>query len=378
MGDEAIFAAQVRDLSGLGDIEVGVMSADPERTAASYGAVPFDVAGGRLSAMRRGVRWADVVVVGGGELAQDRSSLLYTPFNLHPLRLARRCGKPTFAWSVGIGRREELASWTPGQLRKWLGRCRGVTVRDHGSRELLLEVGLDPGRVVLVPDSAFSLAGGSAPESAAKDDVIGAAPRNVANRRGHLLPLEVRRRLGLHRPGDVSCEVAAWAALLDSHLERHGGEVLLFPFHTGTLSNSDDRHCRLVMEGMRHGGRARMVMPGDLDAFLGEMARCRAFITVPLHGAILSVLCGTLPISVPYASKCGRFMSEAGLEDLTVTADGDDGWERLAGLLEAAWLDGGALAGRLAESRERLVAGSRLTVETFARTCLGREVRGGD
>lgn len=94
VGDEAIFASQVRDLSTLDGIRIGVMSADPGKTESAYGPKPFDVGEGRLRAMTSGVRWSDVVIVGGGELAQDRSSLLYTPYNLHPLRLARRYGKP--------------------------------------------------------------------------------------------------------------------------------------------------------------------------------------------------------------------------------------------------------------------------------------------
>ena len=99
VGDEAIFASQIRDLSTIGDVKVGVMSAVPGKTENTYGAKPFDVSKGKLRAMTHGVRWCDVVIVGGGELAQDRSSLLYTPFNLHPLRPARRYGKPAFAWS---------------------------------------------------------------------------------------------------------------------------------------------------------------------------------------------------------------------------------------------------------------------------------------
>lgn len=368
VGDEAIFASQARDLSTLEGVTLGVMSADPQRTRELYGAEPFDVSRGRLRAMARGVRWADVVIVGGGELAQDRSSLLYTPFNLHPIRLARRYRKPAFAWSVGIGQGAELARWTPGQLRKWLGYCSGVTVRDRPSYETLMSLGLDPDRVKLASDSTFTLAGDFAGIHGSPD-ILGVALRDVSNRRGNLLPLEVRRRLGLYREPDRTEERRVWAGLLDMHIETHGGEIRFFPFHTGSLSNSDDDECISVMSIMEHSDQASVVMPGDLRSFLNSISQCRVMITVPLHGSILSLVTGTVPIAVPYASKGYRFMEEAGLGGLAVNA-GVPGWqEALRELLASTWESSRDILQDIAETRSRLAEMSTVTLELFRRTC---------
>ena len=364
VGDEAIFASQVRDLSTLGDVGIGVMSAVPEKTSAVYGATPFDVSRGRIRAMTRGVRWSDIVVVGGGELAQDKSSLLYTPFNLHPIRLARRYGKPAFAWSVGIGQGGELARWTPGQLRKWLGYCSGVTVRDTPSYDTLMSLGLDPDKVRLASDSTFTLAGDFA-QLHGTPDILGVALRNVANRQGRLLPLELRRKLGLYREPDRSRERRQWARILDRHIEDHGGQVKFFPFHTGSLSNADDTECIAVMSLMNHSEQASVVMPTEMRSFLNSISQCRLLVTVPLHGSILSVVTGTVPIAVPYASKGFRFMEEAGLGGLTVDTGGRDWPEELWELLERTWESSRDVLQDISETRSRLAERCSVTLDLF-------------
>lgn len=372
MGDEAIFASQVKDLSTLDGIRTGVMSADPGKTKETYGAKPFDVGEGRLRAMTGGVRWSDVVIVGGGELAQDRSSLLYTPYNLHPLRLARRYGKPAFAWSIGIGQGDELARWTPGQLRKWLGYCSGITVRDRSSYDTLMQLGLDPERVKLSSDSTFTLASDYAGLHHAPE-LLGVALRNVSNRQGKLLPLEWRKKLGLYREPDVSERRRRWAAILDRHIETRGGEVLFFPFHTGSLSNSDDEECIAVMAMMKNSQKASIFMPGALREFLNGISRCRIFVTVPLHGSILSVVTGTVPVAVPYASKGYRFMDEAGLGGLTVDPRADDWDRRLSSLLDRTWESSREIQNDISLTRSRLAEQCTVNLRHFRSTCLQPE-----
>jgi polysaccharide pyruvyl transferase WcaK-like protein len=368
VGDEAIFVSQARDIIPLG-AELGVMSAMPEATSRLFGAKAFDVSHGRLRAMLRGIFWSDIVIVGGGELVQDVSSLLYTPWNLLPLKIAWALGRGTFAWSVGIGQGDELASWTPPALRRWLGRCRGITVRDMPSLETLLGIGLSTTRVRLASDSTFTLAKGfdSGP---VESDVLGFAPRNVSNRQRRLLPLETRRKLGIHVDSDTSVEQRAWAELLDDHLRRHGGRILMFPFHAGSLSNSDDDECRAVASYMKGSEAVRIVSGENLSGFMELMAGCRVFVSVPLHGSILSVVTGALPVALPYASKGFRFMDAAGLGELCVDPQSCDWTEAMSRTLEKAWSHTGFVWKRLSEQRDQLIRQSRLNRDHFRATCL--------
>ncbi len=369
IGDEAIFLSQVSDLAAL-DVELGVMSATLEATAGKYGAKPFDVRKGRLRAMLRGILWSDVVIVGGGELAQDVSSLLYTPFNLLPLRLAALLGKKTYAWSVGIGQGNELAGWTPGTLKRWLGRCRGVTVRDKPSLDTLIGLGLSASRVKLSSDSTFTLAGDFGP-GPVKSDLLGFAPRNVSNRQRKLLPLETRRKLGMYKEPDVSDSRLRWAELLDRHLRRFDGRLRMFPFHSGSLSNSDDSECREIASLMKHGDRVELVSTGDVHDFMKRISECRVFLTVPLHGSILSVVTGAVPVALPYASKGFRFMKEAGLGELAADPMSQNWSELLSGQLDHAWINADAIWEELSVRRSELIDESRMNSEHFRATCLG-------
>lgn len=369
IGDEAIFASQVKDLSTIPDIQIGVWSAVPEKTRQQYGVIPFGIDEGRLKALEKGVEWADIVIVGGGELAQDRSSLLYTPFNLMPLRCAEWYGKKSFAWSVGIGQQDELKWWTPGQLKKWLGTCCGITVRDKASLDSLLEYGLSSEKVKLASDSTFTLASENN-VFGGESKILGVAPRNVANRQGKLLPLEIRRKLGIYREPDVTHIRKEWACLLDRHLEKNGGIIHFFPFHKGSLSNSDDAECEAIIDLMQHRDKTKVVDSDDVYKFMQQMGQCRVFLTVPLHGAILSVVVGTIPVSIPYASKGKRFMEGAGLSELIVKSDMAKWNEKTAEVLDTAWNEYGRISEQISQKKENLIADCMLNRGHFIETCL--------
>lgn len=364
LGDGAIFLSQVRSLAAM-NARVGVMSADPAWTGQTYpGVTGFHTARGMLHAMLAGVRWADVVVVGGGELLQDRSSLLYSPFNLMPLVLARLFRRRSFCWAVGIGRKGELARTTPPLARFALATCGGITARDRPTYTTLIEWGFTSPVLKPAADSALLL-GRDFEAGPVHSQVLGAAPRNVLNRKGALLPLELRRRFPGYRPDDPSPAAASWASMLDRHLDRNEGRVLLFPFHTGTLSNDDLLFCRLVQAAMKHADRASIAEFDTVEQALSLIAGCRVMVTTPLHGAILSVVAGALPVAVPYSSKCSRFMEMAGLEALLEPGNGGVPGPAADRALDDAWLNCGAWWARLGSVREELKEASQATPEHF-------------
>ncbi len=341
------------------------MSADPERTHAVHPAARcFPTKRGRLGAMVSAVRWSDVVVVGGGELLQDRSSRLYSPFNLMPLLLARVFHRKSFCWAVGIGRKGELARTTPPLAKYALADCEGITSRDEPTYTTLIEWGFSSPVLKPAADAALSLGRGFGP-GPVDSAVLGAAPRNVLNRTGSLLPLEIRRRLPGYRPADPVPAAAAWAALLDRHLQAHGGSVLLFPFHTGTLSNSDHDFCGMVLGAMKRSGDASIASFGSVEQALALIAGCRVMLTTPLHGAILSIVTGSLPVAVPYSSKCSRFMEMAGLTALTVPGSEGVPGSGAFDVLKTAWEGCGRWWDGLSTVREELMASSGATAEHF-------------
>lgn len=348
-------------------MEIGILTADPGRTQARFPGVKcFDVSRGRLRAVFAAVRWCHIAIVGGGELVQDDSSLLYSPFNLLPLFLAFLMGKKSFAWAVGIGQGGELTLVTRLLTRLALKTAAGMTVRDRGSFNTLHQMGFREPEMRLAADCAFALP----VLSGEKEAVLGAAPRDVSNRKRHLLPLELRRKLGIHKPPNPSSAASAWAKLLDWHAGRTDSRVILFPFHTGPLSNDDHVFCKLVAGRMKHAERVSFADPSNPEEFLELLGKCPVMVTTPLHGAILSVMTGTLPVSVSYSSKCLRFMEQADLMEFAAPPGRpgipDNG---TVAALRLAWGSHASRRPILEERRRELRSRAELTAEHFRRVC---------
>lgn len=349
------------------DVEIGVLSADPGRTKQRYPGVKcFDVVRGRFQAIIAGMKWCDVVVVGGGELVQDVSSLFYSPYNLLPLFLSAVFRKKSFAWAIGIGQGSELALLTPFLTKIALKRCAGITVRDMGSFNVLHKLGFREPEMILVSDCALTLSRLS--DERAESNILGAAPRNVSNRTRKILPLELRKKLGLYKAIDPIPAADAWASLLDLHVDRHNSEIVLFPFHTGTLSNDDKAFCSLVKSRMKHASSVKIADPAEPGEFLDHISMCRVLVTTPLHGAIMSVATGTIPVAVSYASKCTRFMRQAELEKLIPPGEAGIPGETTTAVIEEAWNNTEKIMECMTSVRRKLFKRAEKTAEHFVRT----------
>ncbi len=364
MGDAVIFKSQYADLLRLG-VQVGVLSAHPAETLQRYPGVKcFDVSRGRLKAILAGLFWCDIAVAGGGELVQDQSSRLYSPYNLLPLFLAFLFRKKSFVWAVGIGQGKELTGFTRLLTRLALRTSSGITVRDRGSFNTLYWLGLREPEMVLVSDCALTLD----PEPVGKMKMLGAAPRNVSNRQRHFLPLELRKKLGMHKEIDPAPAAAAWGKLLDWHSKKYDSDIVLFPFHTGSLSNDDHIFCSLVARKMEMKERVTIADPAYPEAFLKMLARCRVMVTTPLHGAILSVASGTVPVSVSYASKCTRFMDQAGLGSFATSGKPGIPDRNTAAAVKRAWEQFSSISEEVETERQNLQERARRTAEHFRKT----------
>ena len=163
IGDESILRTVIDNLrEKLPDVDITVLSQSPAQTSEKYGVK----AAKRMSlwSIFRSVRRCDMLLSGGGSLLQDATSGRSILYYLFILRLAQLLGKRTFIYSQGIGpisapRNRRLAAFV-------LRRTDGIVVRDAGSRDLLLEIGVpealihvtaDPVIRVKKPDPALGL-----------------------------------------------------------------------------------------------------------------------------------------------------------------------------------------------------------------------------
>lgn len=356
LGDELLLAAVAAGIRELfPGAELRALSGDPEESRRRHGieAVRWNDPAAVVAA----VRWADLVVLGGGGLFHDywgvepekilsagHSGVAYYA---GVAGLARLLGRPVVAWGVGLG---PLTTLDGRRLTADLfAEVTAATVRDEGSRALLDELGA--GEAEVVPDPTFSL---SLPPRARRP---GGAPPRI----GVAL-----------RPWDVGADPhAVEGAVADTlaHLsETRGAEVVLLPFqaHPGALEGD-----LVVAERLqRRLGHGVIVAATDASpsAPADAIAGLDALIGMRLHALILAIRHGVPVIGLAYDPKVERLLTDAGQRGRCFVLPGLAG-DRLAVALGEV-LDGREEIGE--ELRRFAAVQERLARETPGR--IGRQL----
>lgn len=294
VGDEAILAAGIGALRAeRADLDIEVLSANPERTAREYGvrATPRSSPRHIVAAVRR----ADLLLSGGGGLIQDVTSRSSPLYYLGVLRLAQFLRRKTMVFAQGIG---------PLQSRRNIAltvscfrRADAITVRDEASAQWLRQRGFDDCAFVAAADPALLLA--PCPQERAAD---------------------ILTRHGV--PGDGACVgicVRPWptaaqfsstvAALADGLSEDLAAHVVLVPFHP----QADVPLCQQIAAQMR---RPAAVLPGPLsprDA-LGVIAQLDLLVGMRLHSLIFAAVAGVPLLGISYDPKVDAFLDSLGLQ----------------------------------------------------------------
>lgn len=297
-GDEAVLQAIVQALKQAGEqqglqIVPVVLSANPERTAASYGveAVHRMKPGELLPTLRR----CRGLISGGGSLLQDATGLASIPYYLGVVWLAQRLGLPTFVYAQGVGPVNRKFFYP--FMRSVLRRCRYISVRDGESADLLAATGLDRGRIDVVPDPVMGFA-----------QLADGLPKRAEGAGGAEQPV-VGVSVRFWRSDRT--ELARLAETLTLLAERRNVRLRLLPFH----QPHDVKASQYVIE--RLGERARAAAsiaegahtPADM---LAEVARCDVMIAMRLHALIYAATQRVPLLGVSYDPKIDQFLRRLG------------------------------------------------------------------
>jgi polysaccharide pyruvyl transferase CsaB len=278
LGDELVFAGLRAKLAARG-AEVVAVSEDPAGTARAHRVAA--VAGRNPAAVLAAAGRADALVLGGGGLLQDETSVLNLPYHLARVWAARARRTPFAAVGVGAGRLDTAVGRRLVTRSLRGARLRGVSVRDAGSAALLARLG--------VPDvvTAADLALGLPPPDEAPEDAVSVCLRPAV--RSTALPDPL---------------VVALAQALDQ-LAADGLAVRFVAFQ----ADRDDAVHRQVAARMR--APAELCTPG-LDEILREVARGRAVVAMRYHAGVAAVLAGRPAVLIDYSPKVGSLAVELG------------------------------------------------------------------
>lgn len=316
-GDEAVLQSVVESLRRAGHDDLLVLSTNPIATATTYHvqSVPRNPLN---PTTLRAVLQSKALVLGGGGLIQDSSSVYNLPLYAFYVTLARLLGIPVFGWGLGVGPLyTKLGRWL---ARFIVGASRYFSVRDAGSARVLRAARVRAEQVRVAADPAFLIEPAPfAPEGLAggKPTIIFSVRHRLHDTPGlnarYLLPVGVRHRLKLEtRPGleEDRRFVHAVARGVRCCVEEFGARVVMLPF----WAERDDEVLRQVeQEALRLGvpgteiawARVRHT-PSDLA---GYIAGADMLVSMRLHAVVFGALAGVPTLALSYVPKMRALMS---------------------------------------------------------------------
>ncbi|EXX84542.1 polysaccharide pyruvyl transferase family protein, partial [Paenibacillus darwinianus] len=237
-------------------------------------------------------------------------------------------GKPTFIYSQGIG--PVTRQWMNPLIRGVMKRSRYVSVRDAESAALLARMGVDRGRIEIVPDPVMGLplphAEGT--EASGKAGAAGAEPG------GERVPVV---GVSLREWRKDAADLARAASALATLARRRAVRLRFLPFHTP--DDAAVSHAVMSQLGAIGASTAEVAAPGeDPQQMLLEVSRCDLVFAMRLHALIYAANQQVPMLGLSYDPKIDQFLGRLGLKAIgtTESLDGEAFADAAEGLLDEA------------------------------------------
>jgi len=290
IGDESILRAVVDNLRGkLSDIDITVLSQNPESTAQRYGvhAVNRKSVKDILGAVQK----CDLLISGGGSLLQDVTSKRSILYYLMIMWAALLFRKKVFIYSQGIG--PILSKVNRRLTAATLRRVHGIVVRDEASRELLIDLGIKGDQIIVTADPVLRIK---------KADLrVG---RQILQQEG-FTPVPGRMTVGfaIREKKTDSNFVAEICISIRRLIEEYQAQIVLIPFHySEDMAVIEELESRLG-EGVcciRH-----KYLTNEMLSIIGNMD---ILVGVRLHALIHAAIMDVPMIAISYDPKINSFM----------------------------------------------------------------------
>ena len=290
IGDESILRAVVDNLRGkLSDIEITVMSQNPESTAQRYGVNA--VSRKSVKAILHAVRKCDLLISGGGSLLQDVTSKKSILYYLMIIWAAFFFRKKVFVYSQGIG--PILSKFNRKLTAATLRHAHGVVVRDEASKELLIEIGVKADKVIVTADPVLRI-----PKA---DLTIG---KEILQKEGFTAePGRLTVGFAVREKKINSNFVDELCISISRLIEEYNAQIVLIPFHySEDMAVIEEIQSRLGsgVFPIRH-----KYLTNEMLSIIGNMD---LLVGVRLHALIHAAIMDVPMIAVSYDPKINSFM----------------------------------------------------------------------
>ncbi len=147
-GDEALLASMLEILPP--NVKPLVLSANPKETTSRYGVAAVDR---KSLSVIKALRSSQALILGGGSLMQDATSVQSALYYGGLVGLAKQFGLQTIALGQGIGPlNQQLTKWV---AERTFGSCSALSVRDKASAFILQDWSIS---CMMAPDPVWNLA----------------------------------------------------------------------------------------------------------------------------------------------------------------------------------------------------------------------------
>ena len=285
VGDEAILLSIITALrKQQPDIELTVLSNNPEKTAKTYDVKAINR--WKLKEVARVLKKADGLISGGGSLLQDQTGMKTIPYYCIIMRVAKFMRTPVFVYAQGMGPINHPMSRFI--TKSTLNKVAQITLRDEASKQLLEEIGVKK-QMAIVPDPVIGL-----DASSFHSDWL---TRQAFE--GGYITVSVR---------DWPSEVNYKQKIVDSLdlLAAEGHQIVFIPMH--------DEHDEKTSFELMHKMKAKAVVaPGNLsiEEKVTIIGQSDLLIGMRLHSLIFSAIQATPFIAISYDPKIDAFATIA-------------------------------------------------------------------
>jgi polysaccharide pyruvyl transferase CsaB len=296
-GDEAILYAMIKTLKQIdAELEITVLSHDPEKTKKQYSEVGINVLNRwKIFEVLKALARCDLLISGGGSLLQDVSSSNSPLYYLGIILLAKFLDKPIMIYAQGIGplkkkRNRRLTAWLLNGVNK-------ITVRDQESKEDLAAMGIQQ-EIIVTADPVLGL------NKKEVDEKLG---REILERYG-LTRSEDEKLLGVYlRPWGKNEYLPALIEALNQMLKK-GWQIVFVPMQFP----GDIPVAREALH-LLHNHQGLLLKEGySPEELLSLTKNFDLIVGMRLHSLIMAVVAGVPMVGLSYDPKVDRFLRQAG------------------------------------------------------------------
>lgn len=300
---------------------------------------------------------ADLLLDMSGDSYRDRPGGVSIAHNAN-LLAARASGIPYSLVSQSIG---PFRPYNVPLTRYCLNGAELIYIRETITRDLLLDLGVDPDRILLAPDVAFVLPAAGAAEVGGIFESEGLVPDDLPRPWIGISVSHLCMRLD---PNSGPGGYVAQMARVSAHIHEHIGASVFLVSHqvNPPQSGRDDRHVASIIAGRLGHPSWLKIFAGDYDPceLKGIIAGFDAFLGARMHAAIAALSSGVPTIAIAWAHKYDGMMTQIGIPELVWNIRGDA--RDLPAMFDDLWRRRDELRSRLVEYTESSRPGIREAV----------------